>query len=164
MIQAYSCIHINIEIKSPFLLSLQSSQIMDKIYFPFKYHREKNLMKMIVIHWCPEGLWYQDDLVPWIFPNSLKMHIDGLRAHVYMQLIQRITLNCCCLLAQSYLTLCDPMDCGLPGSSVRDISQARILEWVAISFSRGSSWSRDQTHVSCLAGRFFPEPLGKPMN
>ena len=67
------------------------------------------------------------------------MHIDGLRAHVYMQLIQRITLNCCCLVAQSYLTLCDPMDCGLPGSSVRDISQARILEWVAISFSRGSS-------------------------
>ena len=45
--------------------------------------------------------------------------------------------------------LCDPMDHSLPGSSVHGISQARILEWVAISFSRGSSQSRDQTQVSC---------------
>ena len=42
------------------------------------------------------------------------------------------------------------MDCSLPGSSVHGILQARILEWVAISFSRGSSWARDQTHVSCI--------------
>ena len=49
----------------------------------------------------------------------------------------------------------DPMDCGLPGSSVQGILQARVLEWVAISFSRGSSWPRDQTQVSCTAGRFF---------
>ena len=47
------------------------------------------------------------------------------------------------------------MDCGLPGSSVHGISQARILEWVAISFSRGSSWSRDQIWVYCLADGFF---------
>ena len=52
-------------------------------------------------------------------------------------------------------TLCDPMDCSPPGSSVYGISQARILEWVAISFSRGSCGSRDQTQVSCIAGRFF---------
>ena len=43
----------------------------------------------------------------------------------------------------------DPMDCSPPGSSVHGISQARIQEWVAISFSRGSSWPREQTHVSC---------------
>ena len=49
----------------------------------------------------------------------------------------------------------DPMDCNLPGSSVHGISQARILEWVAISFSRGSSQPRDRTRVSCIAGRFF---------
>ena len=49
--------------------------------------------------------------------------------------------------AQSCQTLCDPMDCSSPGSSVRGISQARILEWVAISFSRASSWPRDQSHV-----------------
>ena len=59
------------------------------------------------------------------------------------------------LVAQSYLALCDPMDCSSPGSSVRGISQARILEWVAISFSRGSSWPRDFTQVSRIAGRFF---------
>ena len=46
---------------------------------------------------------------------------------------------CLCLAAQSCLTLCDPMDCGPPASSIHGISQARILEWVAISFSRGSS-------------------------
>ena len=47
------------------------------------------------------------------------------------------------------------MDCSPPGFSVHGISQARILEWVAISFSRESSWPRDRTHISCLAGRFF---------
>ena len=57
--------------------------------------------------------------------------------------------------AQSCLTLCDPMDCSLPGSSVHGILQARILEWVAISFSRGSSRPRDQTQVSRTGGRRF---------
>ena len=46
-------------------------------------------------------------------------------------------------------------DCGLPDSSVHGISEARILEWVAISFSRESSPLKDQTHVSCIAGGFF---------
>ena len=59
------------------------------------------------------------------------------------------------LAAQLYLTLYDPMDCSLPGSSVYGILQARILEWVATSFSRGSFQSRDQTWVSCIAGRLF---------
>ena len=59
------------------------------------------------------------------------------------------------LVTQSCLTLCDPMDYSLPGSSVHGILQARILEWVTITFSRGSSWHRDQTRVSYTAGRFF---------
>ena len=50
---------------------------------------------------------------------------------------------------------CDPMSCSPPGSSVHRIFQARILEWIAISFSRGSSWPRDWTWVSCTAGRLF---------
>ena len=53
--------------------------------------------------------------------------------------------------AQSCLTLCDPVDCCLPGFSVHGIPQERILEWVAISFSRGSSWPKDQTHISCIS-------------
>ena len=56
---------------------------------------------------------------------------------------------------QSCLTLWDPMDCILPGSSVYSISHARILEWVAIPFSRVSSPPRDWTQVFCIAGRFF---------
>ena len=57
--------------------------------------------------------------------------------------------------AQSCPTLCDPMDCSPPGSSVHGISQAWILEWVAVSFSRGSSWPRDRTRVSRIVGRRF---------
>ena len=56
---------------------------------------------------------------------------------------------------QSCLTLCEPMDCNMSGSSVHGIFQARILEQVAISFSRGSSWPRNWTQVFCIAGRFF---------
>ena len=56
---------------------------------------------------------------------------------------------------QSCLTLCDSMDCSLPGSSVHGISQASIPEWVAISFSRGFSEPRDQTQVFCILGWFF---------
>ena len=66
------------------------------------------------------------------------------------------------LVAKLCLTLCDPMYCSLPVSSVHRTSQARILEWVAISFSRGSSWPSNRTQVSCLAGFFTTEPPGKP--
>ena len=57
--------------------------------------------------------------------------------------------------AQSCPTLCDPMDCSLPGSSVHGIFQAIVLEWIAISFSRGSSWPRDGTWVSHILDRRF---------
>ena len=53
-----------------------------------------------------------------------------------------------CICVQSCPTLCYPIDRSLPGSSIHGIFQAWILEWVAISFSRGSSWPRDQTHIS----------------
>ena len=56
---------------------------------------------------------------------------------------------------QSCPTLCDPMDCSPPGSSLHGIFQAIVLEWIAISFSRGSSWPRDRTLVSCIAGWCF---------
>ena len=66
---------------------------------------------------------------------------------------------CVCLVIQACSILFDPMDYSPPGSSVRGIFQARIVEWVAISSSRGSSQHRDGTHVSCvpgIAGGFFP--------
>ena len=60
------------------------------------------------------------------------------------------TRVCVCSVIQSCPTLCDPLDCSPPGSSVLGISQARILEWLAISFSRGSSQLRDQIRVFCI--------------
>ena len=59
------------------------------------------------------------------------------------------------LVTQLCLTSCDPMDGNPPGSSVHGILQVRILEWVAIPFSRGSSQPRDRIQVSRIAGRFF---------
>ena len=81
---------------------------------------------------------------------------------------------CMCSVIQLCPTLLQPtrwivahqVNCSPPDSSVHGIFQARILEWVSTSFSKGSFWSRDWTHtfwVSCTAGRFFTsEPLGKP--
>ena len=68
-----------------------------------------------------------------------------------------------CVRAQSCLTLlCNPMDCTPPGSSNHRILQARILEWIAVSSSRGSSWPRDWTCVSCIARGFCTaKPSGK---
>ena len=57
--------------------------------------------------------------------------------------------------SRSVVSNCDPMDCSLQGSSVHGIFQAKVLEWVAISFSRGSSRPRDQTQVSHIAGKRF---------
>ena len=67
--------------------------------------------------------------------------------YIYNGILVKVTQSC--------PTLCDPMDCSPPGSSVHGILQARILEWVAIPFSRGSSQPRDHTQVSHVAGGFF---------
>ena len=70
---------------------------------------------------------------------------------------------CECSAAQSCLTLWDPMDCSLPGSSIHGIFQARVQEWVAISFFRGSSRPRDRTRSPALQADALPsEPPAKP--
>ena len=75
--------------------------------------------------------------------------------------LPNIDLKVKVLVAGSCLTLCNPVDCSPPGSSVHEILQARIMEWVAIPFSRRSSRPRNRTQVSCTAGRFFiTEPPG----
>ena len=66
-----------------------------------------------------------------------------------------ISAICCGLVAQLCLTLCDPVECSLPGSSLHGILQARILGWVAFPSSRGSSQLRNRTQVSHIVGRFF---------
>ena len=73
----------------------------------------------------------------------------------------------CCLVTKSCLTLCDPMDCSLPGSSSMEFPRQEHWEWIAISSSRGSSQPRDRIHVSCVSciGRQTLLPLrhlGRP--
>ena len=103
------------------------------------------------IHWCLQER--KESSIHLNFFLYLFMHVfDLLRALLLF------------LVAQSCLTLCDPMDYSPPGSSVYEISchEARILEQVVIFFSRGSSWPRDQTCASCIAHWFFiTEPPGK---
>ena len=60
-----------------------------------------------------------------------------------------------CSVSQPCPTLCDPMGCSPSGSSVHGFSQARVLEWVAISFSRRSSWPRDWTSITCVSRKAF---------
>ena len=85
---------------------------------------------------------------PWDSPGKN----TGVGCHFLLQCIKVKSES---EVAQLCLTLSDPMDCRLPGSSVDGIFQARLLEWVAISFSRGSSQPRGQTQVSHIAGRHF---------
>ena len=87
--------------------------------------------RMLVVFWAP-----QRDSRDLLLRCYVRMKVKVLVAHLY-------------------LAPCDPMDCSPPGFSVHGILQARILERVAVSFSRGSSQPRDQTRVSCIAGRFF---------
>ena len=85
--------------------------------------------------------------------------VSVLHLHCEPLPISLNTHNFCCLVGKFCANLWVPMDSILPGSSVHGISQARILEWVVIPFSRGSSWPRDWTWVSCI-GRWILYPWG----
>ena len=94
---------------------------------------------------------------------SCREHIYG--PYFFNSLNHSMSLKVRVLVTQSYPSLCDPMDCSPPGSSVHGILQVRILEWIAIPLSMGSSWSRDWTQVSHIAGRFFTGwTPGKPLS
>ena len=100
-------------------------------------------------------------LVITFLPRNKSLFISWLQLPSVVILVTKVTQSC--------PTLCDPMDCSPPGSSVHGILQARVLEGVAISFSRGSSQPRDRTRVSCIPGRRFTlcaarEALGAPKN
>ena len=70
--------------------------------------------------------------------------------YIHIHMCVCVCVVCSCSVAQSYLTLCNTMDCSPPGSSVHEISQTRILEFLAISSSRGSFRPRDRTCISCI--------------
>ena len=86
--------------------------------------------------------------------NLYYIHVC-MYVYIYMYIVQHIYVCVCVLVAQSCLILCNPMNCSLPGSSVHGILQARILQWVIVLFSRGSSWPKNRTQVSRIAGGFF---------
>ena len=97
-----------------------------------------------------------DDLSnPGIEPTSPALQVDSLPLNHWGSPNTLCKVKVKVLVIQSCLTLCDPMDCSPPGSSVHGIFQARVLEWLPTSFSRESSRPWDQTQVSCTAGRFF---------
>ena len=97
----------------------------------------------------------------------ISIFCDNLRKNVSTEgsgcLQFKSSKRMCVFVTQSCPTLCNPMESSPPSSSVRGILQARILEWIDILFSRGSSWAWDQTQVSCIEASFLPsEPQGKP--
>ena len=91
---------------------------------------------------------------------DLQANAKKLNSHIWLQRVSVINpfLSTTAMWkwkSFSHVQLCNPMDCSLPGFSLRGILQARILEWVAIPFSRESSQPRDWPQVSCIGGRFF---------
>ena len=124
----------------------------------FKRH---SVRRWQILHSFPFGRLLISNTFPYIF-NSLLIIL--LWANLCFQLStslwdkkihKSMKVYYVCEVAQSCLTLCNPMDCSLPGSSVHGIFQAIVLEWTAISFSKGSSQLRDQTQVSRIEGRRF---------
>ena len=104
--------------------------------------------------WCT---WNPSKII--VTQNSVKvaLHVIWMIYPQFLYVCQYLIIPtgkisaCACSVTQSCLTLCDPMDCSLPGSPVPGVLQARILEWVAFPSSRGSSLSRDRTCVSCIS-------------
>ena len=114
---------------------------LDFFHQEFSYQQSANCMDFNKKSWQMEILYFKDLKCKWNF---------------------RARRILACMHAQ-LLTLCSTLDYGPPGSSVHEILQAKILEWIATSSSRGSSQPRDQTHISRIASGFSTtEPLGKP--
>ena len=113
-------------------------------------------------HWCHEMIEWGDCIYfrkSENIPEEVSASWD-LKFQRTLNLHRSVSV---CVHAQSCLTLCKPLDCSPPASSVHGIFQARILEWFAIPFSRGFSWPRNRTRITCIVGRFFTvEPLGSP--
>ena len=115
-----------------------------------------NSTAMNTRHICLFHLWFPQGICP----------VEGLLDHILLLLVLCVCVvffflqNLHIILCESEITkscptLCNPMDCSLPVSTIYGIFQARTPDWVAVSFSRGSSWPRDRTQVSRIAGRCF---------
>ena len=119
-------------------------------------------------YWCYKGVIGPTALYGCLCFQKIAFHfsVEG-KSLIHIPELLQTSLVIVCVCVQSLQlcpTLCDPMDCSTQAPLSMGILQARILKWVAMSSSRGSSWPRDWTHVSCIAGGFFiAEPPGKPV-
>ena len=125
-------------------------QRVNGVTFTFTFKLKRMLLSRtsrtcVNLHLSQLDLIKENKLLPWLYPYAHKIFQN---CFLFYHLKVKVK-------SQSCPTLCDPVDCSPPGSSVHGILQARVLEWVAISFSRGSSRPRDQTQVSRIAGRRF---------
>ena len=123
----------------------KSIMIYIYIYIPYLYHTEYfHYPKYLVCFTCLSQSHLTHNWQPLISLLSLQFHVFP-GCHIFV----------CVLVAQLYLTLCNPVDCSPAYSYVHWIFQATVLEWVAITFSTKFSQFRDRTQVSCIAGRLF---------
>ena len=125
------------------------TEMLEKIFL-HGWHEWHIRIYLTKILWMGQNDIRRDDLYLWASQSS-ESYLDSSD----VQSCVCVCVCVCVLVTLSCLTLCDSMDYFLPGSSVHGFTQARILEWVAFSFSRRSSQSRDWTWASCIAGRFF---------
>ena len=123
------------------------------------YLVSKKIITYIILYFFHIKCNPSDSILPQMFSNYPKRWMTyyfPLIFFIWCHIIKCLFLLFSC--AQLCSTICNPLDCSPPSSSDHGIFQARILEWVAVSFSRGSSQPRDQTCnscVSCVAGSFF---------
>ena len=110
------------------------------MFLPREFHRQRSLPG-----YSPWGCKELDTT------EQLSLSQDSLSSLTLSTIPEFNLLRCCChLVIQPCSTLCDPKDCSLPGFSVQGISQARILETIAIAFCRGSFQSRERICISCV--------------
>ena len=108
------------------------------------------IVKKSLPPWSVYSLYANHHAATWKNGPKVKLYLQNY--NIQLRIVNEVKWS---EVAQSCPTLCDPMDCSLPGSSVHGIFQAIVLEWIAISFSRGSSRPRDRTQVSCIIGTHF---------
>ena len=152
--------------KSPAIASFKSYALVQATCFTDEESREQRNQVICPKPRAPLSL---EPRSPFITNNklinlSILLNINrnnsDLRPHPFLVMVTQFTCVCVCVCVWACSLscvqhFCDPMDDSSPVSSVHGISQAKILEWVAISYSRESSQPRNQTHISCLAGRFY---------
>ena len=140
----------------PVSCSMSCSNLLLDLPTGFSRDREGDLLllSLIIFHrllWSTQSKALTRSINQMFFWNSVAFYMIQQMLAIWSHNFRCV----CAKLFQSCSTLCDPMDYNPPGSSVHGILQARILEWVAMSSSRGSSQPRDWTWISCIAGGFF---------